>query len=246
MRAGVNHATAVKIADKVRSESHPISTTLEVYKRILRELATQDDVALKHRYRLKESLMLLGPSGYHFESFMAKVFSEYGYKVHGTGQLHQGKCVRHEIDIVARDSNQKMVLIECKYHNFRGIFTKLKESLYTHARFMDLREVFDSEMLVCNTKISNDAKTYAKCIGQKLLAWKYPQEEGLEKIIQEKGLYPITILPLKSRELEEFSKNNLILVKDLLERNITALATKTNIPIARLQRLRNLASKVIK
>ena len=137
-------------------------------------------------------------------------------------------------------------MIECKYHNFPGIYTGLKESLYTHARFLDLSEVFNSEMLVCNTKVSDDVITYAKCIGQKLLCWRYPRDKGLENMIEEKGLYPITILGLRSKELESFSQNNIMLAKDLLTSNISQLSHKTNIAYPRLQRLQNVVKQIIR
>lgn len=63
----------------------------------------------------------------------------------------------------------------------------LKESLYTHARFLDLFDKFDGEMLVCNTKVSSDVITYSKCVGQQVLSWKHPTEKGLERMIEEKS-----------------------------------------------------------
>ena len=51
----------------------------------------------------------------------------------------RGHCVSHEIDIVA-SKQEKQYMIECKYHNMPGIYTCLKEVLYTYARFLDLVE----------------------------------------------------------------------------------------------------------
>ncbi|NDB88862.1 MAG: hypothetical protein EB164_08130 [Thaumarchaeota archaeon] len=136
-------------------------------------------------------------------------------------------------------------LVECKYHNFPGRYTGLKESLYTHARFLDLADKFDNEMLVCNTKVSPEAVTYATCIGQKLLSWRFPPQMGLEKMIEEKKLYPITILSPSKKELEILAKNNLMIAKDLLDIDIYEFAQKTRIPIKRLVAMQRLTNQII-
>ncbi len=244
MRAGTTRKRANQIVKKILEKLHDNSTTIDIYRLVLKELAA-DNSAIFHRYRLKESLMKLGPAGFHFESFMTKVFQNYGYSIEGTGKFYQGKCIRHEIDISGTDPDKRKILIECKYHNHRGIFTKLKESLYTHARFIDLQDKFEKEMLVTNTKISRDAKSYANCIGQKLLAWRFPKDNGLEQIIQQKGLYPITILRLKSSELDTFAVNNIIFAKELVDVDLYAISKKTNISLTRLKRLQNLVNEII-
>ena len=43
-------------------------------------------------------------------------------------------------------------MIECKYHSSHGVYTGLKEALYTHARFLDLHPKFEGEIIFCNTK----------------------------------------------------------------------------------------------
>lgn len=246
IRAGASRKIAERIVRKIKAQIHEGSTTLDVYKMVLREIATEDKgVQMKHRYRLKESLMLLGPAGYHFEAYVSRVLQDYGYAIEGIQKLVNGKCVRHEIDIVAKHPSQKRMLIECKYHNFRGIFTRLKETLYTHARFLDLSELFDGEMLVTNTKISDDAKKYSKCIGQDLIAWKYPSGGGLEKMIQKKSLYPITILSLRSWEFDALSKKNIMLAKDLQDFDVNQLSKMTGIPHPRIHRLQSLVSSII-
>ena len=128
---------------------------------------------------------------------------------------------------------------------FPGIYTGLKESLYTHARFLDLSETFNGEMLVCNTKVSDDVITYAKCVGQKLLCWRYPTNKGLENMIEEKGLYPITILGLRAKELEILPKNKFMLARDLLTTDTNQLCRKINISYTRLQRLQNIVKQIM-
>lgn len=48
-------------------------------------------------------------------------------------------------------------------------------------------------------RLSVDAITCANCVGQNILSWHYPDGKGLEKIIEDKDLYPITILGLNKK-----------------------------------------------
>ena len=113
------------------------------------------------------------------------------------------------------------------------------------ARFLDLKEQFDKEMIVCNTKISDDAITYGKCVEQEIISWRYPINNGLEKMIETKGLYPITILGLNKRELQNLSQSNIMLVKDLINADSYQLSQQIKISLHRIERLQNLAKQII-
>lgn len=243
--AGADHTLAKRIANQVQHKIRHGMTTKEIYKIVLRLLTDNATPAIKHRYRLKESIMKLGPAGFSFESFVGQILRHYGYKIVSIGTKVQGRCVIHEIDLTVESSDEKRWLVECKYHNFPGRYTGLKESLYTHARFLDLADKFDNEMLVCNTKVSPEAVTYATCIGQKLLSWRFPPQMGLEKMIEEKKLYPITILSPSKKELEILAKNNLMIAKDLLDIDIYEFAQKTRIPIKKLVAMQRLTNQII-
>ena len=84
--------------------------------------------------------MLLGPAGFNFESYMAAVLAANGYEIISIRSKVRGKCVEHEIDLSILSKNGDKAMVECKYHNSLGIFTGLKESMYTHARFLDITE----------------------------------------------------------------------------------------------------------
>lgn len=72
-------------------------------------------------------------------------------------------------------------------------------------------------ILVTNTKFSPQAIEYSECVGVNLLGWKYPSERSLEKIIDEKRLYPITIFPeIDNYLIKAFFKKGIILINDLL------------------------------
>jgi hypothetical protein len=248
IRAGASKNLAEQVVKKVREQLRNGMRTRDVYRMVLNALATIDEgQIIKHRYRLKESIMLMGPAGFAFEIYVGKILEKYGYDVEAIRSQVNGKCVKHEIDLVAKSHpTNERYMIECKYHNFPGIYTGLKESLYTHARFLDLSDVFNNEMLVCNTKVSDDVIIYAKCIGQKLLCWRFPHDKGLENMIEEKGLYPITILGLRTQELEALSQNKFMLARDLLTADLDQLSRKTNITYTRLQRLQNIVKQIIR
>ncbi len=188
--------------------------------------------------------MALGPNGFAFENYVSKLLEQYGLKIHGIRSKIKGKCSMHEIDLIA-SSKDKKYLIECKHNSTRGGFIGLKVALYTHARFLDTSPKFNGEAIVCNAKVSQNAKKYAKCIGQEIFSWRYPPHKSLEKIIEDYKLYPITILNLTSSELEKFSRHNIMLAKDLLKHKPGILAKISGISERRINNLSKLSRQII-
>jgi hypothetical protein len=247
VRAGASRKAAKRIAEGVGQKVQDGTKTSEIYKMVLNALKIEDESKIiHHRYRLKESIMMMGPAGYSFENYVGEILHAYGHNVLATRSIEHGKCVKHEIDLITEVvSTGEKYMIECKYHNMVGVYTGLKESLYTHARFLDLNEKYNHEMLVCNTKLSDDAITYAKCIDQKIISWRYPSEKSLERMIEEKGLYPITILGLNKYELASFARNNMMLIRDLVNSKLNILSSEIGISYQRLDRLQNLARQIL-
>jgi hypothetical protein len=244
MRAGADQRVAKDIARQVHSRIHYGTTTKEIYSMVLHLLSKQGSLAIKQRYRLKESIMRLGPAGFSFETYVSQILEHFDHKTKSIGAEFQGRCVRHEIDL-ATEHLGKRWLVECKYHNMPGRYTGIKDSLYTHARFLDLVDRFDDEMLVCNTKVSDDVITYATCVRQKILSWKYPVSAGLEKMIEDKKLYPITILGPTRAELEAFAQNKMMVAKDLLGVNVNEFSKITKVPLKRILGLQRLLNQII-
>lgn len=245
IRAGASKKEAKRIAKDTLNQIQNGFTTKEVYKVVLSNISKINrGNVIRYKYKLKESIMKMGPAGFPFESFISQILSNYGYEIEGVRKKIHGKCGKHEIDVIAK-LKDKRFMVECKYHHRRGIHTSLKESLYTHARFLDLSEIFDEEILSCNTKLSDDALEYATCIGQNMLCWKHPTGNSLEKMIDEKGLYPITLLNLNKFELKAFSDIKFMIAKDLLTTNLKQLSKKTNISLFRLQRLQRLVREIL-
>jgi hypothetical protein len=198
-------------------------------------------------------MMKLGPSGFPFEDYIGAILSWMGYEVSVRNVAH-GRCVRHEIDLIAV-AKGRATMVECKYHNYKGVFTGLKEAMYTYARLLDIREGYavdhvgakiEKAMLVTNTKFSEDAIAFAGCRDIELLGWHHPERNGLERIIDNGRLYPITILHgLDSVETSALAKCGLILVRDLLRFDLGDISEKTGIPGQRLRRLSSQARELL-
>ncbi len=246
MRAGASRKTAKKILKKIRSRLYRGMETHDIYKLVLDAMSEEKGgAALRQRYQLKDSIMRLGPSGFAFEKYVANLMEQYGLHVKGIGVKVKGSCTKHEIDLIATHKEKKF-MIECKYHSYHGVYTGLKVALYTHARFLDTAPKFDGEALVCNTKISFNAKKYAKCVGQQVYSWRYPPKQSLEKIIEKNKLYPITILDLAQKELNAFSANHLMIAKDLLKVDAPKLSKLTHIPVKRIVKLQKQVEQILR
>ncbi|MCL5985292.1 MAG: restriction endonuclease [Actinobacteria bacterium] len=190
------------------------------------ELLKKSRSSLAAKYNLKLSIMELGPSGFPFEKFVAEIFRSIGYKVK-VGEIVQGECVPHEIDIIAERDNE-LLMAECKYHNRQGYTTDVKIALYVQARYEDVRKRWlqapellnksHQHWLVTNTKCSNDAIRYAECVGMKILAWNYPENNGLKEMIERSGLNPITSLTtLSKKQKDRLLSQGIVTCKDLTQ-----------------------------
>lgn len=246
IRAGASRDVAKKITNQVESKLYVGMPTKEIYRLVLKLLSENAGIGVKQRYRLKESIMRLGPAGFSFENFVGKVLENHGYRVNSIRAITPGKCISHEVDLILESTyDSKKWLVECKYHNAAGRYTGLKESLYTHARFLDLADTFDHEMLACNTRVSDDVIVYANCVHQKILSWRYPVQNGLERLVESKKLYPVTILGISKRELDLFAQHNMMIAKDLLDIDVASFVKKTGISARRIFLLQKLVNQII-
>ncbi len=236
-RAGVKSEFARSVVKEVGKKVKPDITSEDILKHASRCITKRDPI-LAARYNLKHAIMALGPSGFLFEQYVAAILEEYGYDTE-VGIMVRGGCVTHEVDVVARKEN-KHFMIECKYHNSRGIYSDLKVALYTHARFLDIKKVWEAQSghkyffhqpwLVTNTKCTSQAIQYAECAGLRIISWRYPKDAGLESLVEEKGLYPVTVLPSVNRYAKErLAENNIMLAKDLLDYSPNDLRKKMRI-----------------
>mgnify|MGYP000558910711 CR=1 FL=1 len=176
------------------------------------------------RYQLKRGLMEFGPTGFPFERFVGELFKHQGYNVQVDVTV-QGKCVTHEIDVIATKPNE-INYVECKYRNQQGYSVDVKNPLYIYARFQDVldngllqseKETFQG-YIATNTKFTEDALAYGNCKNLKLISWNYPIGNSLKDIIDNSGIYPLTCLAtLTKNEKQLLLKEGYILVKEIFE-----------------------------
>jgi len=238
-RARVDKAISDEIIRQVEKEAFDGISTGAIFKRV-RELLKEFSASSAACYDLKGAIMRLGPAGFPFETFIAEILEEYGFQTMLRTKLN-GKCTKHEIDVIATDSRGKRFIIECKFHNSPGTYIDLKEALYTYARLLDLNNgnnTFDGAWLSCNTKASAEAKRYSECMNIRLLCWRYPKDNSLEKMIAAKNLYPITILQSAGPDIiKRFSRAGYMLVKDLLREDQRNMGRKTGLKEQKIKEL---------
>jgi hypothetical protein len=222
-RSGADDETTRTVLVEVESRLYEGITTKEIYK-IAFDLLRKTTKDIAARYKLKRAIMELGPSGFPFEIYVSEILKYRGYQVK-VGQMVNGFCVKHEIDVIADKENEKF-MIECKYHNAAGIFCEIKIPLYIHARFLDIKNhweksggkgiKFDQPWVVTNTKFSDDSIKYGICSGMFLLGWNYPATGSLRELIEDSKLYPITCLSsLTLTEKQLLLKNKIVLSKEI-------------------------------
>ncbi len=244
MGAGASKNVTNYVLKKIRNHIYRGVKTRDIYKLVLMALSEEEGgIIIKQKYQLKEAIMKLGTTGYVFENYVGEILTHSKFEIKKIRGKVRGKCIVHEIDLIAFNRDKK-ILVECKYHSKLGTYTGLKESMYTHARFLDTKRYFDAEYLVCNTKVSNHAKKYAKCVNQQILSWRYPPNKSLERIIEVNHLYPITILNINSKEIEIFLHHGIILAKNILKYSEFKLSEKTGIRITRIKNLQKLTQQI--
>jgi len=230
-KAGASPEIAAEATKTINKKIKHNMSTDEIYYKVLDHLKTlEPGLALK--YSLKRAIMNMGPEGYVFEKYIAKILREYGF-ITEVGQVLKGYCVEHEVDVVATKENNTY-FIECKYHNSPGTKSDIKTALYIHSRFLDIKKagrIKNSDntpleaWLVTNTKCTYDAIEYSSCVGLKVLAWHYPKTENLQYFIETRKLYPISILStITEGQKETLFDSDIILVKELAGCNINKIA----------------------
>jgi len=243
VRAGASPELANVIVKDVEGQLYDGIPTRKILQMVLDAMERHQAADVASRYDLKSAMMRMGPSGFAFETFMAAVFERYGHHTLLRQQV-RGRCVLHEIDIVLEKDDVR-TMVEVKYHNVPGIYTGLKEAMYTYARFLDLNEGyeagtcqrFDKAMLVTNTRSSSEARKYAKCKGIGILGWKYPPRSGLERMIERKCLYPVTVLHMDSESLAAFSRAGIVLAEDLATKDPCHISEMTGLPRDKVEEL---------
>jgi len=224
-RAGAEPEVASAIVEQVAARISQGMSTRQLYRMAPGPLHKRSHRTAA-RYRLKQGILDLGPSGFPFERFIGRILAHDGYTVQ-VGVTVQGHCVAHEVDVVA-DKDSQHYVVECKYHNTPGRICDVKVPLYIQARFLDVAEQWRTHpgngtrhlqgWLVTNTRFTSDALQYGQCAGLRMVSWDHPAKGSLRDRIDRSGLYPLTCLgSLTKAEKERLLQRGLVLVRDVLE-----------------------------
>ncbi len=215
-----------EIVEKISNSIDKVTSSDALYTKAF-DLLKEHRKSYAARYSLRQSLADLGPTGYPFEEFVARIFNTKGFKTH-VGTIVDGRCTEHEVDVVA-ENDDTLALVEAKFHNSRSVKSSLQIPLYVKARFDDLAENGFGEFaarnktierwLVTNTKFSDQAVEYGECADLKMIGWGYPEEENLESLIEEASLQPVTALTtLSGSHKRELTKQDIVLCKTLRDK----------------------------
>lgn len=220
-RVGASDFQARTIAATIEKEIYPGIKTWDIFAKV-KDLLAKENQKAALRFSLKEAMRRLGPTGYSFEKYIGEIFSIIGYNVK-LNQFIRGHCVTYEIDFLAEKENFTYVG-ECKYHKLPEGKVDLQVALANCARFHDIKKAGTfgrravKSILITNTKFTTEAIKYSECKDIDLLGWRYPNEQGLEYLIESRNLYPLTILPSYKGRLEEiFTGEGKMLVKDIFD-----------------------------
>ena len=223
-RTGAEKQIVDQILDKVRDELYQGISTKEIYNRAF-SLLKKKKSYLASKYKLKKAIYELGPTGFPFERFISALLNYSGYKTE-VGEVLQGECVTHEIDVIAHKQNETTI-IECKFHGDQGLNCNVKIPLYINSRYQDVKTHWNANpkngtiltkgWVVTNTRFTKDAIQYGKCCGLYLLSWDYPHNDGLKDRIDRLGLYPITVSTLlTNREKQFLLSRDVVLCRELM------------------------------
>ncbi len=241
LRSGASHDTVSKVVDELYLYLHDGMSSRKIYKKAYSILA-KISMHNAGKYRLKNALLELGPTGFPFEHFVGAILKTRGYKVK-VGQLIKGNCVQHEVDVVA-ENEDTIIVVECKFHRSLGRKSDVKVPLYIRSRFNDIYNKWSSDgslkgkkyeaWVVTNTRFTEDAEQYGKCSGLVLKSWNYPFHESLKDMIDEAGLHPVTSL----KTLSVKDKKDLVGLDVVLCREISnEVLMKSNIKRSKFDKI---------
>lgn len=223
-RAGASPDEVNHIVAEIMAEVYDGIQTQEIYRRAF-ALLRESELPTAARYSLRRALFGLGPTGFPFERFIARLFETENYQTR-TGIIIQGHCAPHEIDIAAFTDTHSFVG-EAKFHARPGIKTDLQVAMYSYARLLDLKGTaicsddicnIQEFWLITNTKFTSTAEQYGECVGLKMLSWDYPKQNNLHDRIQRAQVYPVTVLQsLNASQIATLISRDAIICQDIID-----------------------------
>ncbi|MAZ29967.1 ATPase [bacterium] len=224
-RAGAHHDEVQEVIQAITPVLFDGIKTQEIYGKAFEHLRKIEQPSAA-RYSLRRALFGLGPTGFPFEDFLARLFAVEGYKTQ-TRLMVTGKCVEHEIDVAAYTTEDSFVA-EAKFHSRPGVKSDLQVIMYSFARKLDLEGKrscagdqcgIQNFLVVTNTKFTHTAERYAECVGVELLSWDYPKDNNLHDRIQAAGVYPISVLSnLSNTQKRALIERGAIICRDIVDK----------------------------
>lgn len=252
LKSGASLTVVDGILQAIQREMYEGISTKHIYKMAFSLLKKVSD-SHAARYNLRAAIQLLGPTGFFFEKYVARLFASEKYETKINLTL-SGKCVSHEIDVLVRKNNS-VSMIECKFHVGRDVASDVKVPLYVLSRFNDLKEnqhvIFNTNdfiskcVIVTNNRFTSDAIDFARCSGINLLSWDYPKENNLKTKNDNEFLYPVTCLTTLSQdEKEKLLILDVILAKELV--NNFDILEKIGLSSGRIKNVRKEVTELCK
>ncbi|MCF8298151.1 MAG: restriction endonuclease [Saprospiraceae bacterium] len=250
LNAGAKKEIVLKIVADIEKWIYSGITTKKIYSHAF-SMLHREKTTSSFRYRLKQAILELGPTGYPFEILIGRLFQKMGFSTE-IGVIVEGQCVSHEMDVIA--THEKLQhLVECKYHKDQGKQVSVQVPLYVRSRVDDIiskrqgmPEFHDFSFkgwVITNTRFSEDSIKFGNCSGLNLLAWDYPTGNGLKENIEKYKIYPVTVLKNLTKKEKQFLLNLGIVTCSLLLENPDSLIdlrlgkTKHNLLLKELNKI---------
>lgn len=225
LQSGASSTEADLVYEKVTEDIYDGIGTKELYGRAFAALKNVRR-SFAARYSLKSAIKQLGPEGYHFEKWIAKLFQKQGMDA-VTSQTLQGCAVTHEIDVLAARQDELWVC-ECKFRNDDSAKIGVTTPMYFLSRFNDLKpnkfDYFGKQLhpaygcLITNAHFTSDSIAFAEYYGIELLSWSYPEGRNIKSLTERFGLYPITCLTsLNDMQKHMMLSKNCLLVREIVD-----------------------------
>jgi Holliday junction resolvase-like predicted endonuclease len=244
LRMGASRQLAFEVAEGVEKsiyEGVPTARILDLIFMFMRK----DKPGVGHLFDLRKGLSLMVPQP-EFEVFVQVLLSYQGYEV-TPNQILRGRCAEHEVDAIAK-KNGVIYFVEAKHHSNYHALTGLDETRIARAVLEDVSESYfagnaepriDKAMIITNTRYSEHATRYGLCRDIVQIGWNYPPDHGLEHMIVEKGLHPLSCVKgINNSERLRFASCGIVFVRQLLAEDLSELTKKTGLS-------KNIISKIM-
>jgi hypothetical protein len=239
VRVGASNEVANQVLERIKIELYDGITTSEILDMVF-EFLKDYKPSVSFMNDLRSALGEMRPKP-DFERYVRDLMESQGYKAKPGGVI-QGFCVTHEIDGVLR-KNGKTVYLEVKNHADTHTYTPFSVTLVAKAKLDDILKGYENELndvdfdevlIVCNTRLTEHARRFAECVGIRHLGWNEPVGSGIEALINETSLYPVTMIRgLSDGEIDTLGSEGIITLSDLVEAEESAMGDKRLLELKR-------------